>query len=65
MGKPTLVLVHGYGGSASLFYKVMKDLALHFYVVMFDIIGMGSSSRPEFTARNGPEADIFLLNVFE
>lgn len=24
---PTLVLVHGYGGSGTLFYKVMKGLA--------------------------------------
>ena len=57
MGKPVLILIHGYAGSAALFYKVMKALADHFYVIMFDIIGMGSSSRPEFTAQNAVDSN--------
>jgi pimeloyl-ACP methyl ester carboxylesterase len=64
-GKPVLVLVHGFGGSAVLFYRVMKGLAEHFYLVMFDIIGMGASSRPEFTADNYIDTNSYMLRVIE
>ena len=43
--KPPLVLVHGFAGSGTLFYKVMKGLARNFYVIAIDIIGMGASTR--------------------
>ena len=61
MGKPVLVLIHGFAGSSALFYKIMRGLAEHFYVIMFDIIGMGSSSRPQFNAQNYVEANQFML----
>jgi pimeloyl-ACP methyl ester carboxylesterase len=48
--KPTLVLTHGYNGSVTLFYKSIKSLSENFYLILFDIIGMGGSSRPDFTA---------------
>jgi pimeloyl-ACP methyl ester carboxylesterase len=63
--KPKLVLLHGYGGSAFLFYKVMKGLSEHFHVIMFDIIGMGSSSRPTFNPANNVECDEFFMRIFE
>lgn len=43
---PKLILVHGFGGSGSLYYKVMKGLSQNFYLIIIDLIGMGSSSRP-------------------
>ena len=43
---PPLVLVHGFGGSGSLYYKVMQGLAANFYLIVIDLVGMGSSSRP-------------------
>ena len=46
--KATMVLVHGYGGSGTLFCKVMKGLSVNFRVIVFDVIGMGSSSRPKW-----------------
>ena len=52
IANPPLVLVHGFGGSGSLFYKVMKGLSENFYVIIIDLIGMGSSSRPEWTLRS-------------
>ena len=64
-GKPILVLVHGFGGSAALFYRVMKGLAEHFYVIMFDIIGMGASSRPAFTSENYVDTNSYMLRVIE
>jgi len=48
-----------------LFYRVMKGLAEHFYLVMFDIIGMGASSRPEFTADNYIDTNSYMLRVIE
>ena len=52
--KPPLVLVHGFGGSGSLYYRVMKGLAENFYVIVIDLVGMGSSSRPDWRMiRNG------------
>jgi abhydrolase domain-containing protein 5 len=59
--KPVLVLVHGFGGSAALFYKVMKRLTEHFYLVMFDIIGMGASSRPEFTCADHFDTNLYMM----
>ena len=44
------MLVHGYGGSGLIFYKIIKALASHFDVYLLDIIGMGASSRPKFEA---------------
>ena len=63
--KPTLVLVHGFAGSGALFYKVMKGLAEHFYLIMFDIIGMGCSSRVKFTSTNYVDANSFMIRVIE
>lgn len=63
--KPVMVLVHGFAGSAALFYRVMKRLAEHFYLVMFDIIGMGCSSRVQFNAANYYEANSFMLRIIE
>ena len=40
-------MVHGYAGSGALLYKIFKGLSEHFKVVVVDIIGMGSSSRPK------------------
>ena len=47
--KPPLLLVHGFGGSGSLFYKVLRGLSESFYLIVIDLIGMGSSSRPVWT----------------
>lgn len=41
-----LVLVHGYGGSGALFFKIIKQICKYFCLIFVDIIGMGSSSRP-------------------
>ena len=63
--KQTLVLVHGYGGSGTLFYKVIKGLTENFYVIVIDLIGMGSSSRPKWSITTGDEADDYFMTVLE
>lgn len=45
--KPILVMLHGFAGSGTLFFKVFQKLSEHFVLIMIDNIGMGGSSRPE------------------
>ena len=66
---PILVLVHGYGGSAALFYKVMKPLSMRFKLILIDLIGMGNSSRPtnfslEFSAQEAVEYFVDYLETW-
>ena len=62
---PSLVLVHGFGGSGSLYYKVMKGLAQNFYLIIIDLVGMGSSTRPTWECTNGAEADAYFMSAIE
>ena len=43
--KPILVMVHGYGSTGSLFFKLFRTLSEHFYVIVIDVLGVGVSSR--------------------
>lgn len=59
------MLIHGYGGSGLIFYKIIKPLADKFNLYLVDIIGMGSSSRPKFEAKTATEADKFFVDFIE
>ena len=63
--KQKLVLVHGYGGSGVLLYRIFKDLSQHFNLIAIDLLGMGSSSRPAFTCETGDEADAYCMKFLE
>jgi cardiolipin-specific phospholipase len=63
--KPTLVLTHGYNGSIFLFYQSIKLIAESFNLIMFDVIGMGTSSRPVFNPADRHQADNYFIEVFE
>ena len=43
--KPTLLVIHGFGGSACLLYPIYKQLLEHYRVVTIDMLGFGASSR--------------------
>lgn len=45
--KEKLVLIHGYGQSSALYFPILKQLAKYFDIFLFDIVGMGASSRPD------------------
>lgn len=45
---PALLLVHGYGGSAITFFRIIPELMKHFHVIAIDLLGFGASDRPEF-----------------
>ena len=64
---PTLVLIHGYGGFAAIFYKIIKDIVgSGIHLIMIDIIGMGTSSRPEFNReQSSEEADAYFVEFIE
>ncbi len=48
-----------------MFWKIVKPLAERFHLIMIDILGMGASSRPEFTCKDEHEAREFFLGWLE
>ena len=63
--KPMLVIMHGYGASALIFWKILKSLREDYNLILVDILGMGGSSRPKFTINNREEAEVYLVEWFE
>ena len=43
----TLLMTHGYGVSCVFFWKIVKPLAQHYRIVMFDNLGWGLNTRVE------------------
>lgn len=62
---PTIVMIHGYAGSALMYYPLFKYLHGKFHVIAIDLIGMGCSSRPEFLANSTREAGLFFIESIE
>ena len=60
-----LLVVHGFGGSWVTFYPLLPMLAKHYRVWTIDLLGMGGSSRPKFTATNHDEALEFFFESLE
>mmetsp|Transcript_33343 Transcript_33343/g.58480 ORF Transcript_33343/g.58480 Transcript_33343/m.58480 type:complete len:339 (-) Transcript_33343:48-1064(-) len=60
-----IVLIHGYGGGAGIFYRVMKLLADRFRLISIDLPGMGMSSRPYFETGDETEAENFFIKPIE
>jgi len=63
--KEKMVIIHGYGGTAIMFWPVMKALAEDYHLILVDQLGKGSSSRPEFKYENATEATEFLVGWVE
>ena len=62
---PPLVIIHGYGGSAVTFYKMIKDLSKKFQVFCIDLLGMGLSSRPKFQVTGTEDCIEFFVESIE
>ena len=63
--KPILVILHGFAAAGCLYFTIWKMLSEVFCVIGLDIIGMGSSSRPndlDFKKKNDPKVclDYFI-----
>ena len=59
------MILHGYGGSGVVFYRILKPLAELYHVILVDIIGMGASSRPKFEIKDADQADDYFVNFLE
>ncbi len=53
---PTLVMIHGRGGSAGLWYSVIPLLAPHRHLIALDMRGWGLSSRAPYTGERTGQA---------
>ncbi|CAH9141677.1 unnamed protein product [Cuscuta epithymum] len=62
---PTLVMLHGYGGSLAQFSRNFDYLAQHFTVIAIDQLGFGRSTRPDFTCKTTEESDAWFIDSFE
>jgi pimeloyl-ACP methyl ester carboxylesterase len=60
-----LVLVHGYGSSGALLFKIHKPLSERFKVYLIDTIGMSSSSRPKDFDRKSFDAETSISYFVE
>lgn len=63
--KEPLVLLHGYGGSMILYYKMLKDLSKKFHIYCFDFLGLALSSKPEVEFITTEETINFFLGSME
>ena len=61
----TLVILHGYGGSGILFWKMIKELTDHYDLYLIDILGMGGSSRPTFKLKTEEDVEDFFISWME
>ena len=62
---PTIVMLHGFAGSALLYYPLFEYLSTRYHVLALDLLGMGCSSRPEFLANTTREACLFFIESIE
>ncbi len=53
---PPLVMVHGRGSAAALWFPIMAQLAPHRHLIAIDMRGWGLASRAPFTGHSGAEA---------
>ena len=63
--KPRLLMIHGFGGTGSIFYSAVKHLREEFRITTIDLLGMGASGRPQtFLPSNCEECyEYFLLSI--
>lgn len=62
---PNLVIVHGYGGSGMVFFKMFEKLSEYFHVYLIDMLGMGRSSRNDFKCNTYDECEKFFTRSIE
>lgn len=62
---PTIVLLHGYGGSGLSFLHMFRALSKVFNIFAIDLIGMGLSGRCEFKVKEEAQdvVDFFVETI--
>lgn len=60
--KRRLLFIPGYGASGASYFELFKELHKHFEIHIPDLLGFGSSGRPEFLCRTTEEtAEYFVV----
>ena len=59
--KPRLLLIHGFGCTGAVFYKMIGYLSHYFRITTLDIFGMGGSGRPEFLPKTCHDCISFFM----
>lgn len=60
-----MVFVHGFGGSGTLFFDLMKPFSKYFHTYFIDIIGMGCSSREPYNPTSHDDALEYSMRFIE
>jgi len=55
-------MIHGFGGGGAIFVKMFPYLRHYFTIVCIDMLGMGSSGRPEYDSYTFDSAVEFHLD---
>lgn len=64
--KPKMVLVHGFGGTWVIWFKIVQRLAERYYLIMVDAICCGVSSKPDIgNVREVDQGVDFLVGWME
>ena len=63
--KPKLLFVHGYGGTAAAYYRLIRPLSEHYHCYFVDIVGMGLSSRVAYECKTTQECLDFFVGFIE
>ena len=62
--KPRLLLIHGFGSTGAVFYRMISYLRPYFRVTTLDIFGMGASGRPKFLPKTCHDCiSYFMLSL--
>jgi len=55
--RDVLVMIHGFGGSGLIFYRILAHLHKEFKIYLIDLPGMGRSSRHDFPHETFEDCD--------
>jgi cardiolipin-specific phospholipase len=57
-------MIHGFGGTGSMFYKLIAHLKDSYRVTTIDLLGMGASGKPTFNLETSQECiDYFVESI--
>jgi len=58
-------MIHGFGGTGAIFYRMIGYLRKHFRVVTIDLLGMGGSGRPPFNHTSSRDCIEYFIGSIE
>ena len=63
--KPKIVLIHGYGGSSIVFWRMVAKMRDSYHVYAIDQYGTGLSHRPEYKKKDYEHAEELFCGAIE